>query len=51
VAKAEARHDAPDPIWLARLGAACDPADSPPRPLYLKAADAHPQEGGRIPRR
>lgn len=49
--KAEGPHDAPDPIWLARLGAACDPQASPPRPLYLKAADAHPQEGGRIPRR
>lgn len=44
-------HDAPDPIWVARLGAACDPLQSPPRPLYLKAADAHPQERGRIPRR
>jgi tRNA threonylcarbamoyladenosine biosynthesis protein TsaB len=51
VRKADAPHHAPDPIWLARLGAACDPAASPPRPLYLKAADAHPQEGGRIPRR
>lgn len=49
--KAEAAHDAPDPIWLARLGAACDPQASPPRPLYLKAADAHPQTGGRIPRK
>ncbi|GBD49168.1 tRNA (adenosine(37)-N6)-threonylcarbamoyltransferase complex dimerization subunit type 1 TsaB [Methylopila sp. Yamaguchi] len=49
--KAEGPHHAPDPIWLARLGAACDPQSSPPRPLYLKAADAHPQEGGRIPRR
>lgn len=48
--KADAPHDAPDPIWLARLGAACDPQASPPRPLYLKAADAHPQTGGRIPR-
>lgn len=49
--KADAAHVAPDPIWLARLGAACDPQSSPPRPLYLKAADAHPQTGGRIPRR
>jgi tRNA threonylcarbamoyladenosine biosynthesis protein TsaB len=48
---APALHDAPDPIWVARLGAACDPAMSPPRPLYLKAADAHPQEAGRIARR
>lgn len=43
--------DAPDPVWVARLGAACDPSDAPPRPLYLKAADAHPQERGRIARR
>lgn len=49
--KADAPHHAPDPIWLARLGAACDPQSAPPRPLYLKAADAHPQTGGRIPRR
>lgn len=42
---------APDPIWLARLGAAGNPAESPPRPLYLKAADAHPQQAGRIARR
>lgn len=51
IRKAEARHEAPEPVWLARLGAACDPAEQPPRPLYLKAADAHPQQGGRIARR
>ncbi|GLK68798.1 tRNA (adenosine(37)-N6)-threonylcarbamoyltransferase complex dimerization subunit type 1 TsaB [Hansschlegelia plantiphila] len=51
IRKADVWRLAPDPIWLARLGAACDPADSPPRPLYLKAADAHPQAGGRIARR
>lgn len=41
----------PDPIWVARLGAACDVATAAPKPLYLKAADAHPQERGRIARR
>jgi tRNA threonylcarbamoyladenosine biosynthesis protein TsaB len=46
----ERLHDT-DPLWVARLGAACDPAASPPRPLYLKQADAHPQERGRIARR
>jgi len=51
IRKAQARHEAPEPVWLARLGAACDPAEQPPRPLYLKAADAHPQQGGRIARR
>ncbi len=51
IRKAHARHEAPEPVWVARLGAACDPADQPPRPLYLKAADAHPQQGGRIARR
>jgi tRNA threonylcarbamoyladenosine biosynthesis protein TsaB len=48
---AAASHDAPDPVWVARLGAASDPDRSPPRPLYLKAADAHPQTAGRIARR
>ncbi|MFC3695423.1 tRNA (adenosine(37)-N6)-threonylcarbamoyltransferase complex dimerization subunit type 1 TsaB [Chenggangzhangella methanolivorans] len=43
--------DAPDPLWVARLGAACDAPTSAPKPLYLKAADAHPQTQGRIARR
>lgn len=51
IRRADAIFDVPDPIWLARLGAACDPALAPPRPLYLKAADAHPQQSGRIARR
>ncbi|MCA0424199.1 MAG: tRNA (adenosine(37)-N6)-threonylcarbamoyltransferase complex dimerization subunit type 1 TsaB [Proteobacteria bacterium] len=41
---------APDVFWVARLGAAADPAYAPPRPLYLRAASAVPQAGGRIPR-
>ncbi|WP_020179567.1 tRNA (adenosine(37)-N6)-threonylcarbamoyltransferase complex dimerization subunit type 1 TsaB [Methylopila sp. M107] len=50
IRRADASLDAPDPVWVARLGAACDPADAPPRPVYLKAADAHPQTRGRIAR-
>ncbi|MFD1333137.1 tRNA (adenosine(37)-N6)-threonylcarbamoyltransferase complex dimerization subunit type 1 TsaB, partial [Methylopila musalis] len=49
--KAAGPHHAPDPVWLARLGAESDPDLAPPRPLYLKAADAHPQTAGRIARR
>lgn len=30
--------DAPDPVALARLGAARDPVTAPPQPLYLRAA-------------
>lgn len=41
---------APDILWIARLGAAADPAFAPARPLYLKAASAVPQAGVRIPR-
>lgn len=33
---------APDPAALAALTAAYDPADHPPRPLYLRAPDATP---------
>jgi tRNA threonylcarbamoyladenosine biosynthesis protein TsaB len=43
-------HPAPDIDWVARLGAA---AAGPvtPKPLYLKAADAHPQDAYGLPRR
>lgn len=34
---------ATDPLALARLGGAADPAIAPPRPLYLRAPDAKPQ--------
>ncbi len=33
---------APDVAFVARLGAAADPASAPPRPLYLKAPDVTP---------
>ena len=41
---------APDIDWVARLGLLADPADSPPRPTYLKPADATPQQNGQIAR-
>jgi tRNA threonylcarbamoyladenosine biosynthesis protein TsaB len=42
---------APDIAWVARLGAASDDLTAPVRPLYLREADAHPQEAGILPRR
>jgi tRNA threonylcarbamoyl adenosine modification protein YeaZ len=42
---------APDIVWIARLGLAADPANSPPEPLYLRGADAKPQDHARIARR
>jgi tRNA threonylcarbamoyladenosine biosynthesis protein TsaB len=33
----------PDPIGLARLAAGLDPAAAPPKPLYIRPADAKPQ--------
>jgi tRNA threonylcarbamoyladenosine biosynthesis protein TsaB len=41
----------PDIIWVARLGAAIEPAASPPKPFYLLAPDAKPQDKGRVARR
>jgi tRNA A37 threonylcarbamoyladenosine modification protein TsaB len=35
----------------ARLAARRNPADTPPRPLYLRDADARPQEGFAVARR
>ncbi|MDR4308591.1 tRNA (adenosine(37)-N6)-threonylcarbamoyltransferase complex dimerization subunit type 1 TsaB [Chelatococcus sambhunathii] len=51
IRRADPALDAPAPAWVARLGGASEPEASPPKPLYLKAADAHPQERGRIARR
>jgi tRNA threonylcarbamoyladenosine biosynthesis protein TsaB len=42
---------APDIAWVARLGAATNDLSDPVRPLYLREADAHPQEAGILPRR
>jgi tRNA threonylcarbamoyladenosine biosynthesis protein TsaB len=42
---------APDIGWVARLGAATGDTSVPLKPLYLREADAHPQEAGILPRR
>ncbi len=42
---------APDIVWIARLGAATIDLTAPARPLYLREADAHPQDAGILPRR
>jgi tRNA threonylcarbamoyl adenosine modification protein YeaZ len=41
---------APAIDWVAKLGLVADPQIARPRPYYLKAADATPQQGGRIAR-
>lgn len=42
---------APDIVWVARLGAAVPDTGVAPKPLYLREADAHPQQAGILPRR
>jgi tRNA threonylcarbamoyladenosine biosynthesis protein TsaB len=42
---------APDIVWIARLGAAASDREGPPKPLYLRAPDARPQEAHRLTRR
>lgn len=42
---------APDIDWVARLGAAAAETGLAPKPLYLRAPDAHPQESTRLGRR
>ncbi len=42
---------APDIGWVARLGAAAADSYGPPKPLYLRAPDAQPQDAARLPRR
>jgi hypothetical protein len=42
---------APDIAWVARLGAAAAEGQAPPKPLYLRAPDAQPQDAARLPRR
>lgn len=41
----------PDIDWVARLGAAANETQSPPKPLYLRAPDAQPQSAAQLPRR
>ena len=42
---------APDIDWVARLGAAAAESHAPPKPLYLRAPDAQPQDAARLARR
>jgi hypothetical protein len=42
---------APDINWVARLGAAASDTGTPPKPLYLRAPDAHPQDAVQLARR
>ena len=42
---------APDIDWVARLGAAAADNHAPPKPLYLRAPDAQPQDAARLARR
>jgi len=42
---------APDIVWVARLGAAATGNPGSPKPLYLRAPDAQPQDAARLPRR
>jgi tRNA threonylcarbamoyl adenosine modification protein YeaZ len=42
---------APDIDWVARLGAAAADSHTAPKPLYLRAPDAQPQDASRLPRR
>jgi tRNA threonylcarbamoyladenosine biosynthesis protein TsaB len=42
---------APDIEWVARLGAAAAESGVPPKPLYLRAPDAQPQDASQLARR
>jgi tRNA threonylcarbamoyladenosine biosynthesis protein TsaB len=42
---------APDVAWVARLGAQAVDLTAPVKPLYLREADARPQDAGILPRR
>lgn len=50
VRPAEATQGVPDILWVARIGSVAPPAENPPRPLYLRPADAQPQTAARIAR-
>jgi tRNA threonylcarbamoyladenosine biosynthesis protein TsaB len=43
--------EAPDIIWVARMGAVLPEGQSPPKPQYLRAPDAQPQNAAQLPRR
>jgi tRNA threonylcarbamoyladenosine biosynthesis protein TsaB len=43
--------DAPDIAWVARMGAVAPDSQTPPKPQYLRAPDAQPQNAAQLPRR
>jgi tRNA threonylcarbamoyladenosine biosynthesis protein TsaB len=43
--------EAPDIAWVARVGAVLPEGQSPPKPQYLRAPDAQPQNAAQLPRR
>ena len=45
------QRNAPNIDWVARLGAAATDTGVPPKPLYLRAPDAQPQEAAQLARR
>jgi len=42
---------APDIAWVAQIGAVVPEATEPPKPQYLRAPDAQPQNAAQLPRR
>jgi tRNA threonylcarbamoyladenosine biosynthesis protein TsaB len=43
--------EAPDIAWVARMGAVLPEGQAPPKPQYLRAPDAQPQNAAQLPRR
>jgi tRNA threonylcarbamoyladenosine biosynthesis protein TsaB len=43
--------DAPDIDWVAQIGVVVPEASAPPKPQYLRAPDAQPQNAASLPRR
>jgi tRNA threonylcarbamoyladenosine biosynthesis protein TsaB len=43
--------DAPDIAWIAQIGAVVPEGQAPPKPQYLRAPDAQPQNASQLPRR
>ena len=43
--------DAPDIVWVARMGVVLPTGQAPPKPQYLRAPDAQPQNAAQLPRR
>jgi tRNA threonylcarbamoyladenosine biosynthesis protein TsaB len=49
--RAVEQRPAPDIDWVARLGTVAVETSSPPKPLYLRAPDAQPQDAAQLARR